>query len=58
MVGVPGPGQAGRRNQGRPVVEDLRPHGADAAFIVSKGRERYEEASLEGRLLRTLPSGS
>lgn len=33
-------------------LEDLRLHGADAAFIVSKGRERYEEDSLEGRLLR------
>ena len=34
------------------LLEDLRRHGADAAFIVSKGRERYEEDSLEGRLLR------
>ena len=33
-------------------LDDLRRHGADAAYIVSKGRERYEEDSLEGRLLR------
>ena len=33
-------------------LDDLRQHGADAAYIVSKGRERYEEGSLEGRLLR------
>ena len=33
-------------------LDDLRHHGADAAYIVSKGRERYEEDSLEGRLLR------
>lgn len=33
-------------------LEDLRQHGADAAFIVSKGRQLYEEDSLEGRLLR------
>ncbi|MBK8459209.1 MAG: DUF86 domain-containing protein [Micropruina sp.] len=33
-------------------LEDLRQHGADAAFIVSKGRHSYEQDSLEGRLLR------
>ena len=33
-------------------LDDLRRHGGDAAYIVSKGRERYEEDSLEGRLLR------
>ena len=33
-------------------LDDLRRHGADAAYIVGKGRERYEEDILEGRLLR------
>ena len=42
--------RASRRSSGG--SDDLRHHGADAAYIVSKGRERYEEDSLEGRLLR------
>lgn len=33
-------------------LDDLDRHAADAAFIVSKGRDRYDEESLEGRLLR------